>query len=213
MSKPLPFLSALPESMGIGLAAKLAGVPIPTLRYQVDAGKVPGVHRTPSRRRRISREGLLAYMQARGIDPRRLRGMERRGADRIGWPARPRVTQLTILQPGSGKFVGQGSGALKDLSPTGFRLKDLSWKGYLPGPETLEVAFRVSNTGRHRRSEGRAEVAWIEYRSGKLGMGLRILNFKDGESKKRWEEFVKAGHEVAVRHAEGLEAAGRAASN
>ena len=193
--------------MKLGFAARVAGLPPATLRDHVDAGKVMGVHRSPGGHRFISREGLLAYMQARGIEAKSLEAVEHRRAERIHWVARPRVTRLTVSKPGMDEFIGQGSGALVDLSPTGFRLKGLSWKGYLPGPETLQVSFRVSNTGRHRRSEGAAKVAWVVYRGGALEMGLRILKFADGRSRKRWEEFVQAGHEVGRRHAEGLEAA------
>ena len=213
MATTRPSLADLPAELGIELAARYAGIPAMTLRYHVDKGKILGIRKTPSGYRKISREGLLAYLQARGITPKKRQAIERRRTGRIGWSARPRVTRLTILEPGTLKVVGEGSGALVDLSETGFQLQGLSWRGYLPGPEIPEVAFRVSNTGRHRRCEGRAEVVWVLWRSGTLQMGLRILGFKDAESKQRWGEFVKAGHEVAVRHAEGLEAAGRAASN
>ena len=184
----------LPGELGIIEAAALAGIPFTTLRTHVDTHKVMGVRRAPSGRRYISREGFLAYCRARGLTPKGGDALNRRRAERI-WMHNVSA-ELRVLDPGSGKVLGRGEGAMGDLSATGFQVRDLAWEGFLPGPGT-EVAFRVLN-GELKDARGKALPAWVVYRDGRLGLGLEVLG------RPSWRAVLREGIESKRRVAEDL---------
>lgn len=188
-----------PSDLGVDIAARLSGIPEATLRLHVDQGRVLGVRRLPSGRRLISREGLLAYLQARGIPPRGLDGIDRRESGRVG--TRPPGVRVRILSSREAP-AGEGEGLLADLSAAGLRIEGLSWRGWLPGPDT-PVAFRVQG-GRLKGAGGRARLAWLVYRHRALGMGLRVLRMDDAAARVRWDRSVAAGLVAKRRLAERL---------
>lgn len=177
---------------GIDMASKLTGVPEHTLRLHIDQKRVMGVRKTPSGRRLISREGLASYLRAHGYDEEALSRIERRGAERIV-RARPKPVRLEIVGAGP----GAGEGVLADLSETGFQVKDLSWTGCLPGPESA-VRFWITG-GELKGVEGEARVSWISLKDGALSLGFEATPLQ--ASKARWVAFIQKGVETKRREA------------
>lgn len=173
---------------GIDIASQLSGIPECTLRMHADEGKVMGVRRTASGRRLISRDGLIAYAQARGIKLRKLDFIERRRAERIGAQRAPNVRFSFGDERG---ILGEGEGPLVNLSLTGCQGKDLFWKGCLPGPKSI-LSFTVLG-GELRGVKGTARASRVLSEEGIVTMGLKVEGFVTEEAGWRWETFVRSG--------------------
>ncbi len=195
--------SSLQETaeFGIDVASKISGAPEHVLRIHVDQGLVAGVRKTAGGHRRISREGLLAYMRTHGYDPKRLERLDRRGAERI-WTNQPRRVRLAYSHPRFAGNLGKGEGTLVDLSRTGFQLKGLSWKGALPGPESL-VHFRILG-GELKGTQGTVSLGWILYRGKDFRMGLKLERLSDPGARGLWKAHVLKAIETRQRMAEAL---------
>ena len=199
MRQRLDSLQGLPEEFGIEVAANLAGIPLTTLRYHVDKGRVMGVRRTTGGRRLISQAGFLAYLKARGIDTKPVKDLERRRAGRawIRPVVRVRLEMADPEQPSRG--LGRGEGRLANQSRSGLLLKDLSWEGFMPGPGS-EIAFTVLG-GRLQGVSGKARPSWSVCRGRACRMGLRILAL-DAGAREAWDVFVAGGLATQARLAE-----------
>ncbi len=199
MRHRLASLQGLPEEFGIEVAANLAGIPLTTLRYHFDKGRIMGVRRTDAGRRLISQAGFFAYLKARGIDTKPVKALERRRAGRA-W-MRPVVrVRLEMADPEhAGRILGRGEGRLANQSRSGLLLKALSWEGFMPGPGS-EVAFTVLG-GRLQGVSGKARPSWSVCRKGVAQMGLHLLALEAG-ARAVWDDFVARGLEAQARLAE-----------
>lgn len=167
----------IPGDLGIHLAARIAGIPAVTLRSHFDRKLLTGCYRTPSGQRRISREGLRAYLLARRIRPKHPGHLDRRDSGRV---SRPRTRVLLVLRDpvDQSRLLGRGEGRLVDLGLSGMRAGNLSWGGCLPGPR-MRIAFLILD-GRLKNIKGEAVLAWLKYRGEDLKMGLRLKTLEPG---------------------------------
>lgn len=177
MPRQSPSWLAAQSEFGVDTAARLSGVPEPTLRLHVDQGKVLGVRRLPGGKRLINREGLLAYLRARGMDTKGLDQVERRESPRVH--AHLTHVQIRVLDPENCKQLGYGKGFMADYSATGFKAQDVAWEGFLPGLlEPLE--FRILD-GRLKEACGKARLSWLLLRDGALSLGAGDLQLETPE--------------------------------
>lgn len=176
MPRLSPTWLAAQSEFGVDTAARLCGVPEPTLRLHVDQGKLMGVRRLPGGKRLINREGLLAYLKARGFETSGLEALERRGAPRI----RAHLTHvhMTVQNPDIETQLGYGQGVMIDYSDTGFKAEKILWEGFLPALDE-PLSFRILD-GRLRQAQGKVRLSWLHFQDDELRMGLRDLRLDDG---------------------------------
>ena len=164
MSTPNPADPSLwPSELGVTQAARLAGMPEVTLRLHVDQGKVLGVRRTESGRRMISRQGLLAYLQARGLDASRRGGLDAPSASRV-------------LVSWGGPML---EGRLERVRGRSLEISGIVWQGPLPDPEAA-VSFRIEG-GALDGVGGEAQASWILWKGGRIDLVLRSVRDVAGE--------------------------------
>lgn len=188
MPRLTPALIAAQSEIGFEIASKFSGVPRATLIDHAEKKRFP-FRVLNTGKRLITRQALLDYLEKRGLKPRK--DLDRRGDPRMRGYAGYRV-RLKVLDPElDRRTLGEGVGRIADLSVSGMRLTDLSWKGLLSGPDT-EVVFEVLGGGL-RDSQGIARVAWILYKGGEFQMGFRLSRLKGRGQSARWQGFIQSG--------------------
>lgn len=190
------YLRRIP-AFGIDAASKLAGIAECALRKHVDQGRLMGVRKLPSGKRLITREGLLTYLRARGVKPLHTERIERRGHERVEGHVATRIS-LELSDRRLPEPLGTAEGPLANISRTGLQVRDLSWTGCLPGPDSI-LAGRIlggslTGTGMTLR------LAWVVFQGKKCTMGLRLEQLTGPDARARWERFIRAGIK-AKRHA------------
>ena len=83
---------------------------------------------------------------------------------------------------------GKGAGVLVDLSCRGFQVKDITWEGCLPGPDSA-LDFRVLG-GSLKGVAGTVRPVRILFDRGVLRMALRVERLQDPAERKAWGAFV-----------------------
>lgn len=181
---------------GIDLASRITGYPEYTLRSDFDKKLIQGVRRTLGGKRLISREGLVAYLKAKGWDTEAISRIERRGAERV-WSRKPKKVRLEMLDPRLEGPLGKGEGTLVDLSLTGFQARKFAWKGCLPGPGGL-VGFEILG-GELKGTRGQARLSWVVCRGEDFKMGFVIESLEGSGTPSRWKAFIGEGIESKQR--------------
>jgi len=169
----------------IGQAAKALGVNIHTLRYWMNAGKVPGVRRMAGGHRWITREGFIRFARMLGVEKP---VEERRRAPRV--PVKNIRLRLRTSYRGRNLLLGEGR--LIDLSRTGFRMDRVQWVGpFVPAMDT-EIHFEVPHTGLLKDVTGQARVAWSrdDRRGEGSSLGAALRNLAGGRARLAWGSML-----------------------
>ncbi|GEM_PF-4575715 len=171
-------------SLGIGCAAKSLSVPITTLRYWIDQGKIPGITLTTGGHRRIDRGSFLQFARSRGVE--RL-AENRRRHPRL--PAKKLRVRITLHK--DGVLLSQGEGRLRDISRSGFRADQVRWPDKVSPAWGAKVSFEIP-AGRLAGVSGTATIAWNMDNRRERGatLGAAVARFHTKKAKLNWLTFT-----------------------